>query len=132
MTKRTPKEVIIGLFKDVLEAPSLDEKIVSDYVSPRYVQNVDGVTLDYADFIAHMRKQKSVLAALSVEFVAMVEENATVFTHHIVDAEKKDGSRLRVQVLAQFVIRDGKLLRCDELTRLLSGAEGDRDIGSRH
>ncbi|SQI32658.1 Uncharacterised protein [Serratia plymuthica] len=45
--------------------------------------------------------------------------------------EKRDGGRSLVKVLAHFTVRDGKICACDELTQLLEGEHGDRDLGSR-
>lgn len=130
---QSAKEVILALFRDVVQAPVLDMQAVERYVSPRYVQHVDGVTLDYAGFVAHMQKQKKAIAAMSVAFVALVQDpdGHVVFSHHVVEARKKDGGLVRVKVLAQFTVADGRLVGCDELTQLLSGAHEDRDLGSR-
>ncbi|MDR0576839.1 MAG: nuclear transport factor 2 family protein [Candidatus Accumulibacter sp.] len=132
MQNKTPRQVIIDLFNDILGAPSVDISAVQKYVDPAYVQHVDGVTLDYPGFIEHLRKQKQVIDSMTVEFLAMVEDGETVFTNHIVTAAKKDGSRIRAKVMAQFTVRDGRVIGCDELTQLLSGNPEDRDLGSRH
>ena len=126
------KTIIIELFRDVLASPVVDTAAVAKYVSPSYIQTVDGVTLNYDGFIAHMRKQKEVIASLSVEFLAMVAECDILFTNHVVTVQKKDSSVIQIKVIAQFVFEDNRLIRCDELTRLLSGNHEDRDIGSRH
>ncbi|WP_028318669.1 nuclear transport factor 2 family protein [Desulfobulbus elongatus] len=132
MKKKTAKDVVINLFRDVLESPVVDVSVIDKYIAPSYVQNVDGVVLDYDGFIEHMEKQKQVVASLSVEFLAIAEDGDTVFTNHIVTANKKDGSTIQVKVIAQFTVQNNRLTNCDELTRLLSGNHEDRDIGSRH
>lgn len=126
------KNLIRNLFNEVLGAPTVDISIIEKYVDPSYVQKVDGVTLNYEDFIQHMRKQKTIIASVSVEFLAIVEEGDTVFTNHIVTATKKDGSALKTKVIAQFTIQNNRLVGCDELTHLLAGSKEDRDMGSRH
>ncbi|MEJ1958405.1 MAG: nuclear transport factor 2 family protein [Nitrosomonadales bacterium] len=132
MAHQTGKDIITGLFRDVLQSPSLDMSAVEKYIDPSYTQSVDGVALNYDGFLAHMRKLKSTIASLSVEFLAMAEDSDTVFTNHVVTAKKNDGSQIRVKVIAQFVVHGNRLISCDELTRLLSGAPEDRDMGSRH
>lgn len=126
------KNVIINLFRDVLGPSEVDITAIEKYIAPSYVQHVDGVTLDYDAFIAHMQKQKQVIASMSIEFLAMAEEGDTVFTSHVVTARKKGGSVIRAKVIAHFTIKDNRVTGCDELTRLLSGSNEDRDIGSRH
>lgn len=130
MPDKQAKRLIVAIFREVVLPPTLDMGAVERYISRDYVQTVDGVTLDYAGFVEHMGKQKQVLASLTVDFLAMAEEGETVFSNHIVSATKKDGSQVRVKVIAQFVVRNGLLSRCDELTRLLSGNEADRGLGS--
>ena len=132
MQSSTGKNLIRNLFNEVLGAPTVDISVIEKYVDPSYEQKVDGVTLNYDDFIQHMRKQKTVIASVSVEFLAIVEEGDTVFTNHIVTATKKDGSALKSKVIAQFTIRNNRLVGCDELTHLLAGSKEDRDMGSRH
>ena len=47
------------------------------------------------------------------------------------EAEKVAGGRVAVRVFALFVIDEGKIVLCDELTRLEQGAAEDRDLASR-
>ncbi|MGB9801958.1 MAG: hypothetical protein ACPLSX_03245, partial [Arcobacter sp.] len=94
--------------------------------------NVDGNILDYNGFIKHMKKQKEVIESINVEFLAIAEDGENVFTNHIVTAVKKDGDKLKVKVIAQFIIKNNLIVKCDELTHMLSGKEADRDMGSRH
>jgi ketosteroid isomerase-like protein len=46
-----------------------------------------------------------------------------------VDARKKDGTAVRFQVIAFYRLRDGKITNVRELTHMMQGAEGDRDMG---
>ena len=126
------KKLILSIFENIMQSSSLDIIEVEKYISPDYVQFVDGVELNYSGFVEHIKKQKEVIQSLSVDFLSMAEEGDTIFTNHVVTATKKDGSIIRVKVIAQFTIHDNRLVRCDELTHLLSGSHEDRDIGSRH
>jgi hypothetical protein len=60
-----------------------------------------------------------------------VAEGASVVSIHRAEAEKVAGGRISVRVFALFVIDEGKIALCDELTRLEHGAAEDRDLGSR-
>ncbi|AFL68821.1 nuclear transport factor 2 family protein [Sulfurospirillum barnesii] len=132
MLKKSGKGIIRNLFRDVLESSEVELSVIEKYIDPGYIQKVDGVILDYHGFIEHMKKQKQVIEAMSVTFISMVEESDTVFTNHIVVAKKKNKEELHVHVIAQFTLKDGRLIACDELTRLLTGNEEDRNIGSCH
>ncbi|HHF2906915.1 TPA: hypothetical protein ACPJZ5_004788, partial [Vibrio diabolicus] len=102
------------------------------YVDPSYIQKVDGVELDYDSFVNHIEAQKKVISKLDVNFLTLVQEGNVVFSNHVVTAHKKDGSIIKVKVIAQFTIHNNRLVLCDELTRLIEGGGEDHDIGSRH
>jgi len=125
------KSLIENLFRNVLTASKVDNSVFERYIDPSYVQTVDGVTLDYAAFISHINYQKKVITTMKVEFVTIVQEDNVVFTNHIVTIQKKDGSSLKAHVIAQFTVKNNRLVACDELTRLIEGNQEDRDIGSR-
>ena len=61
----------------------------------------------------------------------MASEDGTVFTHHHVRVEKQKGQQSEIEVLARFTLSAGLIVRGDELTRLVSGAHDDHDLGSR-
>lgn len=96
-----------------------------------YRQCVDGVELDRAGFLRHLEALRAATRYLEVRILAAASEGGQVFTHHLVEVEKTDGLRARVEVLARFQVADGLIRRCDELTRLLAGSAADRDLGSR-
>ena len=124
------KDTIRHIFRDIVGGSQVDEAEIRRLFAVGYVQKVDGKTLDLDGFIAHMRAQKQHSA--EAEFLALVEDGGTVFSNHIGRAKKADGSRIAVQVLAQFEFdENGQIALCDELTRLLEGGSEDADIGSR-
>jgi limonene-1,2-epoxide hydrolase len=92
---------------------------------------VDGKALDYAQFMQHMALLKQLTRSMALEIIAVAGQGEAVLTHHQVRVEKRDGGRSLVKVLAHFTVRDGKICACDELTQLLEGEHGDRDLGSR-
>ncbi len=102
------------------------------YYSKDYIQNVDGKTLNYAEFLAHMDDLHKTLESLKIEFLDMLAEGDKVATRHIAHATKKDGKKVEVLVVAVFGFQAGKIISCDELTHLVKGEGKDRDIGSRH
>ena len=126
------KDTIRHIFRDIVGGSQVDEAEIRRLFAVGYVQNVDGKTLDLDGFIAHMRAQKQHIAEAKTEFLALAEDGGIVFSNHIVRAKKADGSRIAVQVLAQFEFdENGQIALCDELTRLLEGGSEDADIGSR-
>lgn len=132
MKNSSGKELIKNLFKNVLQNQSVDIEIIKKYISEKYIQYVDGKELRFEQFVEHIKKQKEVIESIKVDFISMVEENNIVFTNHIVSINKKDNSFVKVKVIAEFIIENEKLVKCDELTLLLNGSSEDKDLGSRH
>lgn len=118
------------VFKEVLEDLNADEKVISQYFSPNYIQHVDGHTLNYSDFVQHMKVQKTMLDSCKVSIQHYVREGNTLCTVHQVDAVKKNGCEIAVLVISYIEVENGKITLCNELTRLLKGAKEDQEIGS--
>jgi ketosteroid isomerase-like protein len=125
------KTLVRQMFREVIEREELDDHAVARYFSPRYVQKVDGKTLDLADFVDHVRELKRTVTHLRVTFEHMVSEGNKVMDIHRVDADKRVGAKITARVISLWIIEDGKIVLCDELTHLEKGAPGDRDLGSR-
>lgn len=125
------KQKIRTLFQHAIVAETLDIAQIESLVSPEYRQTVDGITLDYPQFIDHLRAQRETIRRMSVTFLTLIAEGNRVCSHHQITVEKKNGARAVAQVIALFTLRAGKIIACNELTHLLSGAPEDRDLGSR-
>jgi predicted SnoaL-like aldol condensation-catalyzing enzyme len=125
------KSLVERAFRDVFASDALDEGAIARYFSPRYVQKTDGRTLDYAGFVAHVRELKRTVKNVKITFERMVAEGASVVSIHRAEAEKIAGGRVAIRVFALFIIDEGKIVLCDELTWLEQGAAEDRDLASR-
>jgi len=125
------KSLVERAFQDVFASDSFDEAAIARYFSPRYVQKTDGHTLDYPGFVAHVRELKRTVKNVKITFERAVAEGASVVSIHRAEAEKVTGGRISVRVFALFVIEEGKIVLCDELTQLEHGDAEDRDLASR-
>ncbi len=125
------KSLVERAFQDVFASDALDETAIARYFSPRYVQKTDGHTVDFAGFVAHVRELKRTVKNVKITFERMVAEGASVVSIHRAEAEKIAGGRISIRVFALFVIDEGKIVLCDELTRLEHGGAEDRDLASR-
>ena len=110
---------------------AFDEGAITRHFSPRYVQKTDGRTLDFAGFVAHVRELKRTLKNVKITFERMVAEGANVVSIHYAEAEKIAGGKIAIRVFALFMIDDGKIVLCDELTHLEQGAAKNRGLASR-
>jgi ketosteroid isomerase-like protein len=125
------KALIERAFRDVFASDAFDEGAITRYFSPLYVQKTDGRTVDFPGFVAHVRELKHTLKNVKITFERLVAEGASVVSVHRAEAEKVAGGRIAVRVFALFMIEEGKIISCDELTHLEQGAAGDRDLASR-
>jgi limonene-1,2-epoxide hydrolase len=125
------KSLIERAFQEVFASDAFDEAAIARYFSPRYVQKTDGRTLDFAGFVAHVRELKHTLKNVKITFERIIAEGANVFSIHRAEAEKVSGDRVAVRVFGLFMIDEGKIVLCDELTHLEQGAAEDRDLASR-
>jgi predicted SnoaL-like aldol condensation-catalyzing enzyme len=125
------KSLVERAFQDVFASEAFDEGAITRYFSPRYVQKTDGRTLDFPGFVAHVRELKLTLKNVKITFERAVAEGSNVVSIHRAEAEKIAGGKIAIRVFALFVIEEGKIVLCDELTRLEQGAAEDRDLASR-
>lgn len=128
---RDESQHVVDALHKIVGQPEHDENQITRYFSPAYQQVVDGKSLDYRGFVEHMALLKSLTKAMTVTVLAIAAESGTVFTHHHVRVEKQKGQQSEIEVLARFTLSAGLIVRCDELTRLVSGAHDDYDLGSR-
>lgn len=125
------KALLRRIFGEVLEADSLDEQLIARYFSPAYVQHVDGKTLHFAEFVDHLRELKQTVTNLRFTFEEMIAEGGKVMEIHRVEGEKRAGGKFAIRLFSFWEIENGKILSCDELSRVEQGAPEDRDLGSR-
>jgi ketosteroid isomerase-like protein len=111
--------------------PKQDAASLSRFFAPDYVQDVDGKRLDYAGFIQHAETLKQVLRSGRATIEQIIVQGSTFADIHVVEAEKMNGDRIKVKVIGFFEVRDGKIVRVDELTHLIRGSAEDSDLGSR-
>jgi predicted SnoaL-like aldol condensation-catalyzing enzyme len=125
------KSLIRQMFQDVLERDAFDETVIARYFSPSYIQHADGKTLDYAGLVNHVREVKRTATKLRFIFEQMLAEGNRVMDIHRVEGGKRTGGRFAVRLFSLWVIEDGKIVLCDELSHVVQGEAGDRDLSSR-
>ncbi|WP_158800454.1 nuclear transport factor 2 family protein [Pedobacter sp. L105] len=126
------KKTIRTMFKDIFENPTFDEAAIDGYFSTEYIQQVDGKIINFEQFKQHVRVLKDSMKSVSAEFKTLVQEDNIVFSNHLISGLNKEDRSVEGQVIAEFTFKDGKIISCDELTRMTKGDEKDRDLGSRH
>lgn len=115
----------------IISEPAHSPERIARWFAPDYQQQVDGNVLDYAQFLIHMAALKTLTRRMTIDVKAIADSGETVLTHHQVSVTKQDGQTSLIEVLAHFQCRKGRIVRCDELTRLLTGDPADADLGQR-
>ncbi|OBU01982.1 hypothetical protein [Morganella psychrotolerans] len=124
-------EFVTRALTDVLGKHIGDEVLVDTYFSRKYVQVVNGQTIQFPEFLAHLNALKMATRSIVIEIKSIAQGEQCVHTQHIAKAEKITGELVAFEVFACFHLADGKIIRCEEVTRQLSGDESDSDLGSR-
>lgn len=127
-----PKAVVLNCFQDVLENVDFTKADFDQYFSKDYIQVSDGKSLNYEQGYAHIQTLKRECRSIKVIIHDIVVQGSRVATRHTAYVTKKDGSQVEVNVMAICKVKDGKLIRCDELTRVVKGNKEDADLGSRY
>lgn len=125
------KAFLLDFMQEVLVKGNIDNKTISHYLHPDFKQFVDSKSSNYDGFIAHMKNLHSRgLKDLKIRYEHIIAKDNNVITVHYPSAILPSGATLKLKVIALFSFKDGKIILCDELTHLLEGDEGYRNIGS--
>lgn len=132
MTTHKAFEFLNELFTQLFDSNNDIKTIAPKYMSPDYIQIVDGKTLNFDEFIDHMEVLHKVIKTVNFTFKDVITKEGSIAGIHLVDIEKKDGKKTRHKVIAFYYFNDdGKINKIDELTILLEGEHHDKDLGSR-
>jgi ketosteroid isomerase-like protein len=130
MSREEAREFLQKVFANMFDPQTAAESL-SEFFATDYVQDADGAQLNFNGFIDHARVLKNTFRSDHVRFEEILVDGPKIADVHIVDARKADGDTIRVKVIALYTLENGEIVRVDELTHLLKGAEADRDIGFR-
>lgn len=131
MPAQTTEHVIRTMFS-VFTDFSLGTDQLKRFLTPDYLQKVDGRTLMLEDFLTHATALRRTLKALEITIEQIVCQQNSAATVHIARAEHPSGRISHIKVIAFFKIRDGRIALVDELTRVLEGSTEDETLGSLH
>ncbi|MFT0211062.1 hypothetical protein VQ643_00395 [Pseudomonas sp. F1_0610] len=116
---------------EVICNPNFDTALIAEYFSTSYIQHVDGKTLNYEQFVAHIEHLKQAVIRCSIDFELLEQHGNTIHSIHIVRVVKNDSSKVRIKVQGQFTFEHNKLILTNETTELLEGDEENASLGWR-
>lgn len=102
----------------------------AEIFSVDYQQHTDGNTLDYEGFIQHLNHVRA-----QVSRIVFKVEQACCTPHmladrHTVTVTKTNGQTSDIEVYMFARLRDGKIWRIDEVTRVIKGDHADKSLAS--
>lgn len=121
------KQVVKQMFQVFANVNSKPSEF-SKYMSSDYVQNADGHTLNYQGFLTHVTGLHSAMKSIHFTFDQIVAEGDVVATHHIAHGMKKDGQPVKTEFFAFFTLKNHKIVRCTEVSRMLIGTAADKNL----
>ena len=110
--------------------PGADSAVVDLYFTDDFVHVVDETVFQRAEFDRHIATLKLEFKDMSFDFNKVIDEGDRLADVHLFHATSKDGERVTMKFIGVYTLRDGKIARFEELSRLMEGAEGERNLGS--
>lgn len=128
-TKQDVFGFMYAMYHEVLENFNLGA--VEKYFSTSYTQTTDGKTSDYSEFLNHLKALKAHIAKLEMlPFEEFICDGSKVVLRYTVTAQPKFGEVAKIQMLAIFELKDGKIVRCWELSHPLSAEESHKQLAT--
>ncbi|MEE3679191.1 nuclear transport factor 2 family protein [Bacillus safensis] len=118
MTKTEAISFIKEMYQEVLT--KFDTKKVETYFSPDYQQVTDGKVSTLDEFKKHLSTLKEMTTQLAIPAfhdVLFDEETQQACFRYTVHVDLTNGDGGLIDVTALFTFLDGRIIRCDELTR---------------
>ncbi|MGA6173384.1 nuclear transport factor 2 family protein [Streptomyces sp. NPDC012600] len=123
---------ITRALNDLLFTPGGDlAAAVERHFAPDYRQRTNGVWSDREGFVQHMTRLRSLISDGRVEVHDELRDGPRYADRHTVTLTHHDGrvSVTEVYLFAELAA-DGRFLRVEETTLLISGHTDHRDLGS--
>ena len=95
--------------------PLATERDMLEFFSPDYRQDLNGKVHSYRQFMDGVSEMKASLKSSRIDFTSVVSCGDTIAEVHVVDAVRKDGTRLKFKVIAIQTIEGGRIARAEEV-----------------
>ncbi|WP_395678934.1 nuclear transport factor 2 family protein [Inquilinus sp.] len=105
----------------MLQAVFADPGHIPEFFTDDYEQVTDGEVSDRARFEAHIRHVAGSIRSIEVTVLDAVRQGDAIADRHVVEVVHADGHGAAIEVYLFGTLRDGRLARVNEVTRVLSG-----------
>ncbi|MFJ7593154.1 nuclear transport factor 2 family protein [Streptomyces sp. NPDC097617] len=126
----TPTDITRAI-NDLLFTPGLDlTEAIDRHFAPDYRQRTNGVWSDRTSFARHMTRLRSLIRGGQVEVQDELRDGLSYADRHTVALTHHDGHTSRTEVyLFARMAPDGRFLRVEETTLLVTGDTEDANLG---
>jgi hypothetical protein len=115
----------------LMEAAMPLEQAIDRHFGPQYRQRTNGSWDDRAAFAKHIAYLRGIVESATVEVLDELTDGHLHADRHIVDIRKRDGGRVVQEVyLFGELDSEGRFVRIEETTLMLTGTEEDRGLGN--
>jgi hypothetical protein len=105
-----------------------DPDRIPEFFADDYAQVTDGEVSDRARFEAHIRHVAGSIRPIKVTVLDAVWQGDAIADRHVVEMVHADGRTATIEVYLFGHLRDGRLWRVNEVTRVLSGDQALREL----
>ncbi|MGW9592801.1 nuclear transport factor 2 family protein [Streptomyces chartreusis] len=127
----TPTDITRAI-NDLLFTPDLDlAEALDRHFAPDYRQRTNGEWSDWASFVQHMTRLRSLVRSGHIEVHEELRDGLRYADRHTVTITQHNGrtSRTEVYLFAQLA-PDGRFQRVEETTLLVTGHPDDGNLGT--
>lgn len=118
------------LLATLLHRAFSDPDRLSELFTEDYEQTTDGTVSDRARFEAHIRHVAALVREIRFTVLDALVQDGVLADRHRVDLLFHDGRETALEVYLFGQLRDGRLARVHEVTRVLIGDSADRAIAT--
>jgi hypothetical protein len=122
----------IALLKQIWElvyAPEKDVRtVITHYFHPHYTQCINGVEMNFDDYIPHVKEQKQNMKIIKIDYKHIVGDGNEVFALYYPKGTNNEGLLVEAEVIAYFKFEEQKLKRIHGQVRLIEGSFSDVDM----
>lgn len=109
--------------------PNLDlTEIMDKFFHKNYEQCINGVVLQRAEYIEHVRMQRQNVRIDRIDYVHVLEKGDELFALYYPRGKNNDNFSVEAEVIAYFQFKEAKIFRIHGQVRLLQGNFVDVDM----
>lgn len=115
---KSSKEIVLAFYEILFNKERFDLAAMNLLLHEDFQRHHDGHIQTREQIYEHFKGHEKMKQTSDVDFVTILSHGNTVFAHYTITSHKANGRSNKWQVLAKFVVEDGKLLRIEQLSEM--------------